>query len=193
MSTASRPGASEETPIVTENPTETNAKSDHIVTFHEAHATEIDAATLYRILKLRVDVFILEQRAFFADLDGRDLVPSTRLAWAAAGDEVLATLRVLDDAGTRRHAVHGDDAPLDDASDAIVIGRVATAESARGRGIARVLVQRAVDAHRLRPIRIEAQERLSGWYATFGFVGCGPTYIEDDILHLPMLRPADER
>ncbi|MGG7464310.1 GNAT family N-acetyltransferase [Plantibacter sp. YIM 135347] len=142
------------------------------ISYHEAPARDIDPVTLYRILRLRVDTFVIEQTALFSDLDGRDIEDETLLAWAEEAGEVVATLRVLTD------------------PDVIVIGRVATAPSARGRGFGGSLMQRAVDANRDRPIRIEAQERLSGWYAGFGFEPCGPTYVEDDILHVPMLRPA---
>lgn len=78
----------------------------------------LDPVTLYRILQLRVDVFVVEQDAAYAELDGRDLEPDAELLWIEDGEQVLATLRILCDDDARR------------------IGRVVTTASARGRGLA---------------------------------------------------------
>src|SRR6201999_4315359 len=96
---------------------------------------ELDATTLYRILKLRVDVFVVEQECAYPELDGRDLEPSARQLWIESGDtgdtgaarEIVATLRVLDD------------------GPAVRIGRVATATSARSAGHAGRLIRRALE------------------------------------------------
>lgn len=142
--------------------------------FHRAAATAIDVATLYAILRLRVDVFVVEQECLYPELDGRDLEPDAELLWASEGDAVLATLRILRD------------------KDAARIGRVATSVAARGRGIGAELMRRAVDRCGQRwprhPIDIDAQAHLAGWYARFGFTVCGAEFVEDGILHLPMRR-----
>ena len=79
-----------------------------------AAPADLDAGTLYRILQLRVDVFVVEQQCPYRELDGRDLEPGARWVWATDGTTVLATLRILrEDGATAR------------------IGRVATAPSAR--------------------------------------------------------------
>ena len=75
---------------------------------------DLDVSTLYAILKLRSDVFVVEQKCVYADLDGRDAEPGTRHVWLARGEEILAYLRILDDGDTER------------------IGRVVTAPAARG-------------------------------------------------------------
>ncbi|MGK9147954.1 GNAT family N-acetyltransferase [Plantibacter flavus] len=142
------------------------------VEYHVAHAADMDPVVLYRLLRIRVDVFVVEQTALFADLDGRDIDSDTLLAWAQEGDEVLATIRILTE------------------DDHLVIGRVATAFGARGRGLAAELIRRAVDEHGHHELRMEAQERLAGWYGRFGFEVSGPSYVEDDILHVPMTRQA---
>src|SRR5690606_28978502 len=92
------------------------------VTFHEASAAGMDPILLYSILKLRVDVFVVEQSAAYDELDGRDIESSARLHWAEDEGEVLATLRVLAEVDGSR------------------IGRVATASAARGRGLAAELM-----------------------------------------------------
>lgn len=142
------------------------------VEYHVARAADMDPVILYQVLKIRVDVFVVEQTAFFADLDGRDIEDGTLIAWAQEDNTVLATIRILTE------------------DDHLVVGRVATAFSARGRGLAGELLRRAVEAHGAHELRMDAQKRLAGWYGTFGFAVSGPEYIEDDILHVPMTRPA---
>jgi ElaA protein len=138
-----------------------------------AHATDVTPEVLYRILQLRVDVFVVEQGAAYRELDGLDLDAATRLLWVQdpSGD-VLATLRVLPDpAGAR-------------------IGRVATARSARSGGHAGRLIGRALeltDAAR-QDVVLGAQAYLREWYERFGFRVSGPAYDEDGIAHLPMIR-----
>ena len=122
-------------------------------TLHSSSVAEVDPVVLYEILRLRVDVFVVEQECPYPELDGRDLEPTARLLWFTDDDaRVLATLRVLHDGDDRR------------------IGRVATAAVARGRGLAADLMRAAVTACEGRLIRLDAQAHLSGWYARFGFV-----------------------
>jgi ElaA protein len=136
---------------------------------HSSSVAEIDPVVLYEILRLRVDVFVVEQECPYPELDGRDLEPTARLLWFADDDaRVLATLRVLHDGDDRR------------------IGRVATAPAARGRGLAADLMRAAVAGCEGRLIRLDAQAHLSGWYARFGFVVDGDEFLEDGIPHLPM-------
>ncbi|MFJ2354623.1 GNAT family N-acetyltransferase [Frigoribacterium sp. NPDC087798] len=138
-------------------------------TQHSSSVAEIDPVVLYEILRLRVDVFVVEQECPYPELDGRDLEPTARLLWFADDHaRVLATLRVLHDGDDRR------------------IGRVATASSARGRGLAADLMRSAVDECDGRLVRLDAQAHLSGWYARFGFVVDGDEFLEDGIPHLPM-------
>jgi ElaA protein len=140
---------------------------------HDATAAELDAATLYRILALRVNVFVVEQQCPYPELDGRDLEPTTRLVWIERGDEVVATLRLLVNTdGTAR------------------IGRVATAASARGQGLAARLVTRALDLAGARDVILHAQSQLADWYTRFGFVRDGADFVDDGILHTPMRRTA---
>jgi ElaA protein len=143
-------------------------------TVHRAAVSEIDPVTLYRIMWLRVQVFVVEQRAAYDDLDGRDIEPGAELLWVEEDGEVLATARVLREA------------------DELRIGRVATALAARSRGVASLLMRAAVErCTELDPdavIELGAQAHLEGWYARFGFAVSGPAYEEDDIPHVPMQR-----
>ena len=80
-----------------------------MVAIHAAPTRELDAGTLHDVLRLRQDVFVLEQECLYPDLDGRDLDPGTVQVWAEDEEgRVVATLRILADgapcasAGSRR-------------------------------------------------------------------------------------------
>jgi ElaA protein len=136
-------------------------------------ADRITAAELYPLLRLRVDVFVVEQDCPYPDLDGRDLLPDTLQVWAQDADgTVLGVIRVLR-AGSDRPA----------------IGRVATSAAARGRGVAGALIEHGITlCGRGVTIDLHAQAHLEQWYARFGFVQDGEPYDEDGIPHVPMSR-----
>jgi ElaA protein len=144
------------------------------IAIHDAHAAELDAVTLYRILKLRVDVFVVEQNSPYPELDGRDLEQGARLVWAQRADDagdVVGTLRLVDD------------------GDAVRIGRVATAASARAAGLAGRLMSRALELTAKRDTVLDAQSYLQRWYEKFGYAVDGDEFVEDGIAHVPMRRP----
>ena len=130
---------------------------------------ELTPLQLYRILKLRSDVFVVEQDCAYPDVDDRDLEPGAQHLWIEQDDDVVAYLRVLTETpdGTSR------------------IGRVVTAEHARGEGHASDLVRRAL-ALTLGPVVLAAQSYLVDWYASLGFQVDGPEFLDDGIPHTPM-------
>lgn len=138
--------------------------------YHAAATADLSPLTLYAILRLRVDVFVVEQECAYPELDGRDVEPTAVQLWATDGDDVVATLRLLTDGPDRR------------------IGRVATGASARGRGVAAELMRRALDRCGGQTVRLDAQSHLAGWYARFGFAPDGDEFLEDGIPHTPMIR-----
>ncbi|HEV7870432.1 MAG TPA: GNAT family N-acetyltransferase [Modestobacter sp.] len=141
-------------------------------TLRTARFVELTPAELYGLLRLRVDVFVVEQNCPYPELDGRDAEPGTVHLWFADDEGiVLSTIRVLE---------NGEDR---------AIGRVATAVSARGRGLSAELVQRGIGLCEGRTIDIGAQAYLEHWYERFGFRRSGPDYVEDGIPHLPMRLP----
>ncbi len=143
------------------------------VDVRDAALADLHPGTLYRILALRAEVFVVEQECVYLDPDGRDLEPSARQLWIEADGTVLATLRLLRDAdGVAR------------------IGRVATARSARGERLAAALVQRALELAGALDVVLDAQTYLLGWYVRFGFRRDGADFIEDGIAHVPMRRAA---
>lgn len=140
------------------------------VHIRDAPAADLDASTLYKILRLRVDVFVVEQACAYPELDGRDLEPGARQVWIERAGDVVATLRILDE------------------GDALRIGRVATALSARSAGLAGLLMQRAVTLAGDRAVVLDAQSYLARWYERFGFVRDGDEFVEGGIAHVPMRR-----
>ncbi len=137
------------------------------MTIRRAAAGEIELATLYSILQLRSEVFVVEQACAFADPDGRDLLSETVHWWWENGNgEIDAYLRVVGDAGARR------------------IGRVVTAPPARQKGRAAALIDAAL-ADIEGPCVLDAQSHLVGWYEHIGFAVTGPEYLEDGIAHTP--------
>jgi len=144
---------------------------------HDAHVRDIAPEVLYRLLALRSEVFVVEQACTYQDLDGLDLDDGVRQLWVTDEDSaaVLATCRLLPEpgGGTR-------------------IGRVVTAASSRGRGLAAGLIDHAV-ARSDGPWVLGAQAHLADWYGTFGFVIDGEPFDDDGIPHVPMRRPVAER
>ena len=96
-----------------------------------AWAKDLDTATLYELLKLRVEVFVVEQATPYPELDGRDLLAETRHFWLEGPDgEVICTLRLMEEhAGGEK---------------GFRIGRVCTKRTARGQGHATRLLQAAL-------------------------------------------------
>ncbi|HET6728119.1 MAG TPA: GNAT family N-acetyltransferase [Jiangellaceae bacterium] len=141
-------------------------------TLHMATFADLDAYTLYALLRLRVDVFVVEQHCAYPEIDGRDTEPGALHVWLAdEPTQPLGYLRILSDPGGVAR-----------------IGRVAVARSARGTGRARRLMRAALDQVGDRPCVLDAQAGLVSFYADFGFVVTGPEYLEDGIPHVPMRR-----
>lgn len=144
------------------------------VVLRRAWAAELDTATLYRLLKLRVDVFVVEQECAYPELDGRDLLPTTRHLWIEDDGEVVATLRLLDE--------------HEGGVTSFRLGRVCTAVPARGRGYSARLLRAALTETGSATVRLNAQSYLVDMYATFGFAPDGEEFLDDGIPHIPMRR-----
>lgn len=136
---------------------------------------EVSTADLYKILKARVDVFVVEQNCPYPDLDDYD--QKAVHIWAEENGEVLAYCRIFD-VGIKYPETS--------------IGRVLTTEKARGKNLGKLLIQYAVETienrFRTTKVRISAQDYLLKFYTDFGFADTGKKYLEDDIPHTEMLR-----
>lgn len=140
---------------------------------HVAGFADLDPRTLYDLLRLRVDVFVVEQACAYPELDGRDTEPGTRHLWLADGGPPMAYLRVL---GEPRGVAR--------------IGRVVVTPAARGTGAAGRLMTAALAEIGARETVLDAQAHLVGFYERHGFTVTGPEFSEDGIPHVPMARPA---
>lgn len=140
--------------------------------FSVEHLSTMDPVTLYAVLKLRTDVFVVEQDCAYPELDGRDLEPGSLQVRAESDGRLTAALRIL----------------VDD--DALRIGRVVAHPDARGTGVAGRLFAYALEqCGRIDPqarIVLDAQAPLQGWYESFGFTVTGGKFLEDGIPHIPM-------
>ena len=132
-------------------------------------------AELYSILRLRNEVFIVEQNCPYQDLDNKDLE-----AWHLMGmekDKLMAYSRLL--------------APGISYSESS-IGRIVSSPVARKTGMGKKLMQESIEQIRILfqtdTIRIGAQLYLKSFYEFFGFVQDGNIYLEDNIPHIIMLR-----
>jgi len=137
---------------------------------------ELGVAELDAIYRGRQQVFVLEQQCIYLDADGFDAESHHLAAWGADRSVPMGYARV----------VHPGQKYAEPS-----IGRVITTGPARGSGLGRALVARAINCCREAfpgcDIRISAQSRLEAFYAGFGFAVVGAPYLEDDIPHTEML------
>lgn len=133
---------------------------------------ELTARELYAILKLRVDVFVVEQACIYPEMDNKDL--RARHVWLEENGEILAYLRVLEPGVSYVEAS---------------IGRVVAAR--RRCGLGSRIVAAGIEVARKElgadAIRIEAQTYARGLYEKLGFVQTSEEFLEDGIPHIEML------
>lgn len=134
---------------------------------------------LYDALKLRIDVFVVEQTCYYPDLDDLDRHPETLHVFSYNQQgEMVAYLRIL------AKGVCYPDYPA--------IGRVIIAEQARGKGLAHQLIEKSLtvcaDLFPQQTIKISAQEHLEQFYNRHGFTKCSEMYLEDGIPHISMTK-----
>ncbi len=135
---------------------------------------DLTTKELYEILRVRAEVFIVEQNCIYQDLDSKDEV-SYHL-FLEDNDMVVAYLRIL---------------PKGVSYPEIAIGRVLTKANYRNKGISKEMVQKAIDfvtdTLGEKEIRISAQAYLLKFYKDFGFEPTSDIYLEDGIEHIEML------
>ncbi|MEP6876025.1 MAG: GNAT family N-acetyltransferase [Burkholderiales bacterium] len=158
--------------------------SDHRInpappTWRWCRFDELSVFDLQAIYMARQQVFSIEQACVYLDADGFDAASWHLAAWSPEHKVPLAYARV----------VHPGQKYAEPS-----IGRVITTAAARGTGLGRELMRRAIEccteAFPGQGIRLSAQARLESFYAELGFVAVGPPYLEDGIPHTEMVRVA---
>jgi ElaA protein len=142
---------------------------------HREWAADLTPACLYSLLRLRVDVFVVEQECPYPELDGRDLEPTTRHFWIGSDTDpevAVACLRLLAEPGGGYR-----------------IGRVCTARRFRGRGLSGRLMAAALADVGDTDCVLDAQVQVASLYVEFGFRRIGEEFVEDGIPHVTMRRP----
>lgn len=132
---------------------------------------ELTLEELYSLLKLRIDIFVVEQNCPYPELDNEDQ-KSIHLFYKEEG-EIIAYVRVIpNQAGNMR------------------IGRVVTDKDYRGKKLSSQLMEEAMkyisENHPFKNITLSAQEHLQHFYAQFGFKPVTEMYLEDGIPHVDM-------
>ena len=139
---------------------------------------------LHAILRLRLNVFILEQECSYEDLDTKDL-KSTQVFAIKKGDDIS-----VGDSASACLRICAPGVIYPEPS----IGRVATRLDCRKIGLGIEIMNRAIDicesTYPGQGIRISAQLYLENFYSDLGFIASGETYLEDEIPHIQMFRPS---
>ena len=140
--------------------------------------SQLTTDELYDLLKLRIDVFVVEQRCYYPDLDDLDRDTNTLHLFCYQQGIMTAYLRILPKGLSY--------------DDYVSIGRVIIKESARGKGLGHQLIIEALQhCQRLFPeekIKISAQQHLAKFYQQHGFELASAMYLEDGIPHVAMLK-----
>lgn len=148
-----------------------------MIQWHNFHHSELTSTQLYALLKLRCEVFVIEQNCLYEELDGEDLVGENRHILAVEEGEIVAYARIL---------------KSDDPLEPVVIGRVIVSSRLRGQKLGEQLMTYALEVCQQqwpdKAIYLGAQAHLKHFYARFGFSAVTPEYDEDGILHIGMAK-----
>lgn len=129
---------------------------------------------LYDVLRLRQDIFIIEQNCIYDDIDGLD-TESEHILLHTTRNGVIGYLRIV---------------PPNIKFREYSLGRIAIKKSHRGMGLGKKIVERGIDTVLSKgacSIRIEAQAHLERFYKNIGFRTVSDIYSVDDIPHMQMI------
>lgn len=133
--------------------------------------SELDSNELYEILKLRFDVFVLEQECLYQEIDNLD--QDAIHIYIKDGEDIVAYLRVLD------RKVESED---------VAIGRVIAKNRRQGLGtlVLKEGIKAAKEFFDAHAIYLEAQSYAKEFYENQGFVLISDEFLLDDISHIKM-------
>ena len=146
-----------------------------MLTWQLKHFKELSGTELYAIMRVRQEVFIVEQNCPYLDADGKDIYCQHLIGYADG--DIAAYARIVPP-----HVSYNEPS----------IGRVITTVKYRTGGYGKLLMQKAItetiNTYGAVDIRIGAQLYLKKFYESFGFLQQGDVYDEDGIDHIIMLR-----
>ena len=136
---------------------------------------ELTNEELYKILQLRMEVFVVEQNSVYQDCDDKDQHSHHFMGWQH--NKLVAYTRLI---------------PSGVIYEELSIGRVVTSPLIRGTKVGRELIIRSIEKlYELfgkNPIKIGAQLYLKHFYESLGFIKSSNVYLEDGIEHIKMIR-----
>jgi ElaA protein len=136
----------------------------------------LDPDTLHAFLKLRSDIFVVEQNCVFSDMDGID-PQCEHLCGTDTSGNLLAYLRLV---------------PPGLRSQQPALGRLVVSRRARSAGLARAAmlqgIRHCMERYPDLGIFLHGQQYLESFYASMGFAAVGAPYLDDGIPHVDMLR-----
>lgn len=136
---------------------------------------ELSLEELYQVLKLRSEVFVVEQDCVYQDIDGKDQKALHVLG--VKNNKIIAYTRCFD------REIYFSEA---------AIGRVVVEKSQRKHGYGHQIMKASIAAIKERydtqAIKLSAQQYLIKFYESHGFCTTGTGYLEDGIPHIAMVK-----
>ena len=136
--------------------------------------TELSKELFFELIKLRIEIFVVEQNCYYQELDEED-----QIALHVVGQKngtVIAAGRIIPDVSKMQ----------------VSIGRIAVKNGFRNNGYARKMMDEILDyiGHNFKTysIKLSAQVYLINFYTSFGFIEIGKVYLEDGIEHINMVK-----
>lgn len=136
---------------------------------------ELTVDELYEVIKLRIEIFAVEQNCVYQDLDGKDQIALHVLGFK--NKKLVAYTRLFKSG---------------DYFDLASIGRVIVAKNERQFGYGNDIMKASIEAVKTyfdeTKIKLSAQCYLKKFYNNLGFKEVGEEYLEDDIPHISMIK-----
>ena len=147
----------------------------HTITWQCKHFSDLTVDELYSILQLRTEIFVVEQKCLFQDMDGHDKQSNHVMGWK--GGQLVAHTRLLPPKQTYCEQS---------------IGRVVVKETERSSGLGKKLMnysaEKSYELFGFNPIKIGAQLYLKKFYESLGYEPCSEIYDDVGIDHIKMLK-----
>jgi len=134
---------------------------------------ELSVEEMYQILRIRSEVFVIEQRCIYEDIDGKD--EKAMHVMGKNNNEIIAYTRILEG---------GEDYDFPSISRVVVKKKNRGEE--RGKEIMKETIKYIVEERKEKTIVLAAQKYLEKFYRELGFIAEGEEYLEDEIPHQKM-------